>query len=147
MDIHDIDSACRRASEHDWLENVVLYQRGGGDLNALCWLGFAMILLAAEHEQIDVARWLVEHGEINLPDSQGARPLHIAVDIDTDGAVQQRCPFTFRTTRAFLALGADPALTDRGGSSPRGWVGEFGLEALRLYDDVVRTTRAMTPTG
>ncbi|WP_165250848.1 ankyrin repeat domain-containing protein [Paludisphaera soli] len=130
-------------------EGLLAYLRSGGSVNAVDpRSGMPILHLACEHQNLEMARALIEAGaDINLQDSFGQLPLHVAVDIDIDSVVQSGSgeDFPFATTRLLLDLGADPQARAGDGRTPRDWAAACGPEALKRFDLAVRQTRTGLP--
>jgi ankyrin repeat protein len=70
---------------------------------------------------------------VNQPDDAGMTPLHLAVDVEADGARQLGESPDVETTRLLLELGADPDAADQRGKTPRTLAEEYAHEgALSL---------------
>jgi ankyrin repeat protein len=75
--------------------------------------GWDAMHVAVEHEMDAVIPVLVSAGaKLNGCDGSGMTPLHLAVDIEADGAHQSGEEPTARLTALLLGLGADPEAPD-----------------------------------
>ncbi len=112
-----------------------LFLAAGGDVNAIePRSGMPLLHLACEHLNLAAIRALVAAGaDLNLRDSFGQAPLHIAVGDDIDAVIQANgSEFLFETTRLLLSLGADPNVRDNRGLTPRDIAVHYGT-ALDRY--------------
>jgi ankyrin repeat protein len=90
---------------------------------------WSLLHLATElfRDDSSLIRLLVSNGaNINIRDFRGMTPLHIAVDVEADGAWQNREQPTASLTRLLLELGADATITDSKGRTP--------LDLARSYE-------------
>ncbi len=114
---------------------VSLLLQGGADPN-MSYEGRSPLACAVEHEQIGIVRLLVENGaNVNNADEGGFTPLHLAVDIEADGAYQADIEPSTELTALLLRYGADPGLPDHSGQTPLRLAEEYGhigaVELLR----------------
>ena len=78
------------------------------------------IACAGENDRTgEIAQTLVAAGaDINIQDEHGTTPLHHAVDIAIDGAIQNNEEsFDWTVVGVFLTLGADPQIPDYRGKT------------------------------
>ena len=124
----DIKEAFEGSGYSSWLETLTQYQQQGGDLNAHHPdSGWTLLHLAVEMERSDVIRWLVDHGaDVNATTTEGWTPLHHAVDIDLDGAIQMGAMITLATTTLLIQLGADESVVDKRLGTPRDIAAAYG---------------------
>jgi len=73
--------------------------------------------------------------EYSLP---GWTKLHLAVDEDIDGAIQQEKQVTLETSKALIEAGADEMAQNAEGNTPRDIAAAYGEKALHLYDSISR---------
>ncbi len=75
--------------------------------------------LAVEHGKTRIVATLVARGaNIDQRDEAGFTPLHLAVDVEADSALQAGTSPSTRVIELLLSLGADPCLEDRSGDIP-----------------------------
>jgi ankyrin repeat protein len=99
------------------------------------------IACAGENDETgDIARLLVDAGaDINIQDESGQTPLHFAVDIAIDGAIQANCEtFDWSVVEVFLSLGADPAIQDKRGFTVFDKASRYGVLARQSFDEFIR---------
>lgn len=90
--------------------------------------GWTLLHFAVEHGQLEMAESLVALGvEINKGDRSGATALHLAVDVEADGARQDGDVPRVSMIRLLLRLGADSGLKDGVGETPLDWALEAGF--------------------
>ncbi len=105
---------------------VSLLLEGGADPNR-SYEGRSPLVCAVEHEQLEIVRLLIENGaNVNSADESGFTPLHLAVDIEADGAYQAGREPTTVLTALLLRYGADPGLPDQSGQTPLRLAEEYG---------------------
>jgi ankyrin repeat protein len=110
------------------LDEVRRNIRSGIAADARRHVGMTALELAIEHMHVEVARYLLEVGaSVNSCNEYGQTPLHGAVDIEIEAAIQQSdregwsVPMTTALTSLLLQHGADPTLKDKAGESPLDW--------------------------
>jgi hypothetical protein len=101
------------------------YLAAGGDINAAhASSGRTLLHCASEHQNLPMTEALAKAGaDLNVRTHLGYTPLHLAVDIDIDSVSQSGVinmdDVPFQTVRLLLSLGADPAVRDERGETPR----------------------------
>lgn len=76
--------------------------------------------------------FLLRHGaHINAQTDSGWTPLHAAVDIEGDGALQAQREATASVTKLLLRYGADPRVADNCGRTPLDIAERYGHEAAK----------------
>lgn len=123
--------------EKGGVEEFHRYTASGGDVNATHVGGLGLLHQAVEMCNQELIRALIAHGaDINIRAADGSTPLHIAVDIDIDGAIQSGQEVTYTITQLMLSLGADEKVKNKSGEIPRDVAAAYGQRALALYDSV-----------
>lgn len=119
----------------------------GQDINSPCCdTGWAPLHYAAEHDLLDVALWLLEHGaDPNIRDNYGQTPLYISIDSESDTA-RQRLVVTgeenisYKMTELLLMHGADANARRNNGKSvlelAKGWNHLAAIDLLVKYGAV-----------
>lgn len=80
---------------------------------ALPPLGWTLLHYAIEHEQIDVAEWLISLDfDVNAQDNNGWTPLLLAIDIEVQAAIGSP---SSELTELLLQHGADPTIKNSEG--------------------------------
>ena len=139
MDFNDLIWNLAENNWDPWQEILESYMQSGGDLNHQVNQGRTLLHNAVEFGNVEAIRWLIINGaDINLPESQGWTPLHLAVDVDIDVALQSRQKMTMDATRTLIELGADQSLRNDRGETPRDIAAIYGEKALALYDSIVK---------
>jgi cytohesin len=116
----------------------------GQDINsACCDVGWVPLHYAAEHNLIDVATWLLDHGaDPNVRDNHGQAPLYISIDSEADSARQRFVAtgnedISSSMTELLLRRGADPNARRNNGKSllalARGWGHLAAVDLLIKY--------------
>jgi ankyrin repeat protein len=115
------------------------YLASGGDINAVTPVsGWSLLHCAVENQNLELIQLLAKYGaNLNAKDIYGTTPLHLAVDIDIDGAVQNGENVSFETTQLLLSLGADEFARDKKGRTPRDWANRSS-QILALYESLNR---------
>jgi uncharacterized protein len=111
----------------------------GGDIHALVNPdGWTLLHLAVESEEAAGVEYLVQQGlDINVQDSRGRTPLHQAVDLEIDGAIQSGRPLDFAFTNKLIELGADLKAVDKSGRTPIDIASAYGPKAKQLFEKLV----------
>ena len=94
------------------------------------------IACAGENDRTgEVAQALARAGaDINIQDEHGTTPLHHAVDIAIDGAIQNdEESFDWTVVGVFLTLGADPQIRDRRGKTVFDCAAAYGDYAHKSF--------------
>lgn len=92
---------------------------GDVDLNRACnHLGWSPLHVAIEHGYSDIIKALLVAGaDINIQDKSGFTPLHLAVDVEADGAIQNDETPVPEFSLILLNQGADITIPDKDGKS------------------------------
>jgi ankyrin repeat protein len=141
--------------QHETLEDALVHEVWRQDLAAIRRLLAAganpnrpgrawssAIACAGENDETgDIARCLVAAGaDINLQDEHGQTPLHWAVDMAIDGAIQADRPkINWHVVGVFLDLGANPQIRDQGGRTVHDWAANYGPEAQQSFEDFLKS--------
>jgi ankyrin repeat protein len=78
--------------------------------------------------------------DLNVRDSYGQTPLHLAVDSEIDGTNQTGEDLDFKVTKRLIELGADLTIQDNKGETPLDWIDNYGEEARTRYEEVLSQT-------
>lgn len=119
------------------LERVIDLLERGADVNCVGTLESTPLMQAAEMESIEIARYLLEkNSKINQKGHEGYSPLHIAVDVSIDAAVQDGGEENLEMIEFFLAAGADRLLKNDSGATPIDIARGYGSRrVVRLLED------------
>jgi len=99
------------------------------------------IACAGENDRTgDMVRCLVLAGaDINIQDEQGQTPLHWAVDVAVDGAIQTgRDKIDWRVVGVLLDLGANLKIPDQCGRTAEDLVANYGAAARQSFDGFLK---------
>lgn len=132
-------------SDHfgDGIVDLAAYLQQGGDPDVRVGPRRAPLLhIAFEALRLESLELLLQGGaDIDAADPQGRTLLHLAVETDIDGAVQNGWPLTMAWTRLTLRWGADPTRRDHEGRTPGDDARAYGPEAERAYARALREAR------
>jgi ankyrin repeat protein len=125
------------------LTDLAVYLQEGGDPDVCVGPNKAPLLhIAFESMLLEPLELLLQSGaDIDVADSLGRTLLHLAVDSDVDGAVQNAWPLTMAWTRLALRLGADVALATAEGQTPGDIARAYGPLAERAFVQALRQAR------
>ena len=124
----------------DRVDAVERYLQAGGDVNRRTQSGHTLLHLAADNGRTDLIRLLVARGaDVSARGYNGYTPLHLAVDVDCntqsrDGRRATELP----VTEVLIGLGADDAIADDDGETPRDVAVAYGEGETALYDALPR---------
>lgn len=123
--------------------DLAVYLQEGGDPNVRVGpCQDPLLHIAFDTLRLETIELLVQAGaDIDVANSQGRTLLHLAVDTDVDGAVQNDWPLTMAWTRLVLRLGADAARRDVEGRTPGDDAKRRGPLAERSYARALREAR------
>lgn len=109
----------------------------GATVDGACSTGFTPLMQAAEMENIDMARLLLDRGaDVNLRDYRGVTPLHVAVDMAIDGTLQAGGKLGEEPTDMILFLlgqGASPDAADDRQKTPIDWATDYGSSKIANF--------------
>ena len=128
-------------SEETFFKDIKEWIESGGDAKAISsQSNWSLLHLAAEFQDIAAIEYLINLGcDPNLPDVYGQTPLHIAISIDIDAAIQNDQPLEYKATKKFIELGADITVKENQGKTPIDWVDCYGEVARKMFDDLFKT--------
>ena len=88
----------------------------------------------------EIVRLLVAAGgDVNIQDGHGQTPLHFAVDVAIDGAIQcNQETLNWSVVDTLLSLGADPQIPDKQGSTVFDSVAKYGDYAQQSFARFMR---------
>lgn len=98
--------------------------------------GWCALHLAVEHEQTDIVSFLIVSGaDLHAADKNGFTPLHLAVDVEADGAIQAGTKPRPNVSRLLVKAGADAHACDANRQTPETIAEGYGYHAfLALID-------------
>jgi ankyrin repeat protein len=103
--------------------------------------GWSLFHYAADFQDLAAIDYLYELGcDLNVRDSYGQTPLHIAVDSEIDDTVQTDAALNFKVTQRLITLGADLTIQDNKGKTPLDWIDDYGEVARARYEEVLSQT-------
>lgn len=135
------DSLVHEVCRHD-LTAVQRLLAAGANPNRPGRAWSSAIACAGENDETgDIVRFLVAAGaDINLQDEHGQTPLHWAVDMAIDGAIQADRPeIDWRVVGVFLELGGNPDIRDISGRTVHGLAANYGPAAQQSFEDFLKT--------
>ena len=127
----------------DWQDEVrsrwgLPLRPGQGINDSLNEDGWTVLHNAVEAESATLVEKLVESGaDLNVRTTDGWSPLHLAVDVAIDGAIQNNTSPDFSFCKKLVALGARLDAQNERGDTPRDIAVGYGANALRLFDDAL----------
>lgn len=112
----ELDVSLATAAFNENLELVRLLLNHGANPNPSTDVAFSAIFCAIEQHNVPIIEYLLQHGaDVNANSGNGWTPLHAAVDIEGDGALQRHREPTAAVTGLLLNYGADPTREDSSG--------------------------------
>ena len=103
--------------------------------------GWSLLHYAADFQDVAAIEYLAELGcDLNVRDSYGQTPLHLAVDSEIDDTVQTGEALDFKVTRRLIELGAELTIRDNKGKTPLDWIDNYGEEARARYEEMLTQT-------
>jgi ankyrin repeat protein len=128
-------------------DDIDRYLQRGGDVNRRTESGSSLLHLATDNARIDLIRQLVARGaDINATGHRGYTSLHLAVNTDCDTQSRDgRRATQLPVSAALVQLGADEAIRDGDGHTPRDIAVAYGPGEAELYDALPRPRRGPPP--
>lgn len=130
-----------RFREESFFRDIKAWISTGGSHTALLPRdGWSLLHLAANFQDVEAIEYLISMGcDPNSLDANGQTPLHIAVDSETDGAVQTGEPLLYTVVKRLVELGANPSISDNDGKTPRDLASLYGPRARMEFDQALES--------
>jgi ankyrin repeat protein len=132
-------------TSESFLANIQAWISNGGSAEVTdSQLQWSLLHYAAEFQNIEAVEFLIRCGcNPNAQNRYGQTPLHIAVDSETDAAIQDGVLPDYQIARRLMECGASPEIRDRQGLTPQEWAANFGAEAAQIFGALVQANRLL----